>query len=115
MPTNPQAVDAFRAAVIAAERRIEEASKLYNVAVQAIVDQCQMELATGQMSDTWQIREHAGAHWVQQWAGDDEMSPDMLDMFHLLEALDDEAEKLNIGPTNLMRFTPNKAGVAAGA
>lgn len=108
MPINPKEVDAFRAAVMAAERRIEEAGNLYDAAVQAIVDQCQMELATGHLSDTWQIREHSGAHWVANTAPDDDKSPDMLDMFELLEALDDEAEKIGYGPTNLMRFTPKK-------
>ena len=106
MPITLKEVDAFRASVIAAARRIEEASRLYNLALQAIVDQYQMELATGQMSDLWQIREHAGAGWVDETADGDTMSPDMGEMFEALGALDTEASKLGIGPTNLMRFTP---------
>jgi hypothetical protein len=83
------------------ERLQNEATWVYHTEIQRLVDKHQVELATGHMSDTWHVKTKRGKFWLT--AAQKKPHP----IFAELAVLDDLAEKLGQGPTNLMRFDPN--------
>lgn len=77
---------------------IEHADILYRQAVQFLVDKHNVELATGHLSDTWQIK--IEGEWTCEY--DAENHP----FFKALKKLDGVAVELRLGPSNMERFNP---------
>lgn len=71
----------------------------YRDAVQAIADEYNTPIATGQMSDIWQVREPVEG-WKDIWTSE---IPAALALRELQELTKDEPY---MGPSNLERFDP---------
>lgn len=84
------------------ENLIDAATNVYNEHVQKIANKYRVHIATGQMSDMWQVRTFNGRNWKRE--GEDEHPA--LDALKDLDAI---AIKLRIGPANLMHFKPKKS------
>lgn len=78
---------------------IEHAEVLYRQAVQFLVNKHHVELATGQLSDTWQIK------IKDCWT--DEYEAEKHPFFKALALLDGVASELRLGPSNMERFNPS--------
>lgn len=89
------------------EDLIEEAGKIYMLAVQELVNKHRVHLATGGYSDLWQVKFRTGKIWRGEF--DKPIHP----IFKELRELDKIGSDLRIGPTNLMRFFPKKDVSAA--
>jgi hypothetical protein len=100
MNQTQRAVSDFAASVTSANKAIKTASDLYVKAVQALVNKHRVHLATGHLSDTWQVKTLRGKHWR------DDMDEPKHPIFADLEQLDKVAIQIGIGPTNMERYTP---------
>lgn len=80
------------------QHAIEHAEVLYRNAIQYLVNKHKVELATGQLSDTWQIQ--IEGQWTAQYESDDHP------FFKALNLLDAVASDLRLGPSNMERFSP---------
>lgn len=67
--------------------------------VQAIADKFQVEIATGHMSDVWQVSEPGSDKWLRE-VYDEHPALDAL------AALDKATQDYGIGPSNMERFKP---------
>lgn len=81
------------------ERLINQASRIYCAEVQAISNKYRVRIATGQMSDVYQVK--VGEEWLRE--GIDEHPA-----LKAIARLDAVANKLNIGPTNLENYEPKR-------
>jgi len=75
------------------------ASLVYEAEVQRIANKYGVEIATGQMSDVWQVKKPRARKWLSEmW----DKHPALDD----LKALDAIASEIRIGPGNMMHFRP---------
>lgn len=91
------------------KQRIEElknqASACYVLAVQDLVNKYQVELATGQMSDAWQVKVKRSERFQTEHAmATNQRKPHRI--FEDLKALDAVAIEMGIGPTNMEYYAP---------
>lgn len=93
----------FKALVAKAVVARRNASDQYVAAVQEIVNKRKAHLATGHASDMWQVSLDGKNEWK------DDMDEPKHPIFDDLERLDGVARELNIGPSNLERYSPNNA------
>jgi len=70
--------------------------------VQAIADRFQVEIATGHLSDTWQVNSGLGKNDFRALY-DDETNEALL----ALQELDEQTQDYGVGPSNMERFKPN--------
>lgn len=90
---------ALRAMVDHVEKITIEACEVYNAEVQAIANKHGVKIATGHMSDVWQVKKPRARKWLHEWH---DKHPALDD----LKALDAIALEIRIGPTNMMLFEP---------
>lgn len=97
----PEFVD-LGARIAAVEAAMQEAVNSYAVAVQSIADRHRVHIATGHMSDMWQVRAFRGRKWMSQL---DDVDHPAFDELRLIDAI---GEKAGIGPCNLERYAPRR-------
>lgn len=80
--------------------------------VQAIADRHNVEIATGQMSDLWQVRKMGTKHWTSEF----DVSRRRCERAALgeLTQLDKQTRDFGVGPSNMERFTPSTKKVKHG-
>lgn len=109
----------YRAAVRATDAAVRRAYRIYAKIIQGLVDKHQVILATGQMSDTWQVSTDGGKTWMDEFyeprdpADRDEgepLDPPRHPIFDTLRKLEEIGRDYGIGPTNLEMFRPRKRG-----
>lgn len=86
------------------DEQVDHASRLYIEAVQEIANHCRVHIVTGQMSDIWQV----GERWGEFKMEDDNCSRKERAAHKALEKLDAAASEINIGPSNMERFSPKQ-------
>jgi hypothetical protein len=78
---------------------IEEAWDVYEAEIQGIANNHGVQIATGHMSDFWQVKRPRARKWLNELY-------DEHPAFDALRALDAVAIELHIGPSNMMMFNP---------
>lgn len=96
-------VNAFRFRCSALAKDVADARQVYVMAVQALVNKHGVSLATGRMSDTWQICLPGYPSWISELDGEDNHP-----IFKELKELDGVGSEFGIGPTNLEAYRPYK-------
>lgn len=83
------------------ERLQTKAYWAYIKCIQELVDKRQMILATGQLSDMWQLSKDGGKHFDY---------PEHIDkrFAKALERIDAVAQEIRVGPSNMEMFKPRK-------
>ncbi len=81
------------------EKITEEAWGVYNAEVQTIANKHGVQIATGHMSDFWQVKRPRARKWINELY-------DEHPAFDDLRVLDAIAVELRIGPSNMMMFNP---------
>lgn len=76
----------------------------YVRAIQVLVDEHHVELATGRMSDVWRVKPHGADYWLSEF---DSGSPHPI--FPALQELDTTAAEFGIRPCNMELFVPKKS------
>lgn len=92
-------LETFLTAKVRVDTSISIASAAYIAAVQAIANHYRVTIATGQMSDIWQIKNPK----TNEWLCEGESKHPAL---KALEKLDLTAREIGIGPTNMERYEP---------
>lgn len=95
----------FRAELSKLRRTTENVVGLYEDEIQKIVNKHKVTLVTGHMSTTWQIYIPKLKTYMSEldFELEKKRAPKI---FKDLKRLDDMVEQYNIGPTNLLRYTP---------
>lgn len=95
----PQPFKAMHDAVAKYEKFIQEAQEVFTAEVQAIANKHGVQIATGGMSDYWQVKKPRGRKWLHELH---DKHPALDD----LRALEKVASDLRIGPSNMMSVEP---------
>ncbi len=90
---------ALQAMLERVEKITEEAWGVYNAEVQTIANKHGVQIATGHMSDFWQVKRPRARKWINELY-------DEHPAFDDLRVLDAIAVELRIGPSNMMMFNP---------
>lgn len=90
---------AMRDMVARHEKLIEKAQEVFAAEVQAIANKHGVHIATGHMSDYWQVKKLRGRRWLHEMH-------DAHPALDELRALEKVAEDLRIGPSNMMAVSP---------
>lgn len=91
---------AMRDMVARHEKLMKEAQEVFTAEVQAIANKHGVHIATGHMSDYWQVKKLRGRKWLHERCNDKHPALDEL------LALEKVAEDLRIGPSNMMAVSP---------
>lgn len=105
-PARPEAgkYQSIRKTLKQIEELQEVASHQYTSEIQLLVNKYNLVLATGHLSDTWQVRSPRGRIWSTEFYTDRKHNA----FFQELEALDELVSEFGIGPSNMELFKPEK-------
>lgn len=80
--------------------------KIWRREVQRIADRHGVEIATGHMSDMWQVRDRnpEDRRWVRERYAERQPHPALTELVNLCERVED----FRIGPANMEYFKPKK-------
>lgn len=97
---------ALRETIKVREALDEKVVEHYGVIVQGLADEHGVEIATGQMSDTWQVKTPRARHWRSQWDEREGMDYRYVKVLEQLDLLDELLEEANTGPCNMEHYSP---------
>lgn len=115
MPINPKEVEDFYADVARLQELLVPICHNRRVALQALADAYRMEISVDLLRGCWRVRETQHGLWTSSRAPASAMSPDMLDLFEVLNELAESSDAagiprlnvLHVIPTDRDGFTPN--------